>query len=287
MSGDVFGNGMLLSQHIRLVGAFNHLHIFVDPDPDPAASFAERQRLFDLPRSSWTDYDPAKLSAGGAVFDRSAKSIDVSAEVRARFGARPSRRVDPDELIRAMLSADVELLWFGGIGTYVKASGETHGDVGDRANDELRVDAPELRAKVVGEGANLGLTQRGRIEFAPAAAASTPTPSTTPPASTAPTTRSTSRSCFGDVMARDGMDLEQRNRLLAEMTDEVGQLVLRDNYLQTQAISVAEAQGGGAARRPVAADPQRSSGRGGSTAQARVPARRRGSSPSARPRGAA
>ncbi|MGH6913059.1 MAG: NAD-glutamate dehydrogenase domain-containing protein, partial [Geminicoccales bacterium] len=165
MSGDVFGNGMLLSRHIKLLGAFNHLHVFVDPGPDPEKSWAERKRLFDLPRSSWADYDPALISKGGGVFPRSAKSIKATAEMKRRFGIDRDS-LTPAELIKAMLKAPVDLIWFGGIGTYVKSRRESQADVGDRSNDALRIDGCELRAKVVGEGANLAVTQPGRIEYA-------------------------------------------------------------------------------------------------------------------------
>ena len=165
MSGDVFGNGMLLSKHIKLIAAFDHRHIFIDPDPDPAASWTERKRLFDLPRSSWMDYDQGADRQGGGVYDRSAKSITLSPEAQAR--ARPSQAATtPADLMRAICKAPVDLLWFGGIGTYVKASHETHADAGDRANEASRIDADDVRAKVVGEGANLGMTQRGRVEYA-------------------------------------------------------------------------------------------------------------------------
>ncbi len=202
MSGDVFGNGMLLSQHIRLVAAFDHRHVFVDPDPDPARGYAERRRLFALPRSSWDDYDRAAISPGGGVWLRTAKAVPIGPEIRAALGLPAGvEQLSPPELIRAVLGAPVDLLWNGGIGTYVKATGETHADVGDKANDAIRVDGGRLRARVVGEGGNLGATQRGRIEFARHGAAgpaerSTPTRSTTRPGWTAPTTRSTSRSCW-------------------------------------------------------------------------------------------
>jgi len=172
MSGDVFGNGVLLSRHMKLVAAFDHRHVFLDPDPDPAASFAERQRMFDLPRSSWADYNPSLISDGGGIFPRSAKSVPVSAQVRAALGLDASAddrgvtAVSPDELISAILRAPVDLLWNGGIGTYVKASYETDADAGDRSNDAVRVDGTALRARVVAEGGNLGLTQAGRIEYA-------------------------------------------------------------------------------------------------------------------------
>ena len=165
MGGDVFGNGMLLSRHIQLVGAFNHQHIFLDPDPDPEASFDERQRLFDRPACTWADYDPALISPGGGVWPRSAKSIPISAEARAVLGIE-NKSLLPSDLIRALLKAPVDLLWNGGIGTFVKSSGESHAEAGDRTNDGIRVDGRDLRCKVVGEGGNLGLTQRGRIEYA-------------------------------------------------------------------------------------------------------------------------
>ena len=165
MSGDVFGNGMLLSRHIRLVAAFDHRHIFLDPDPDAAASFAERERLFELPRSSWADYDAKLISAGGGVHPRSAKSIALTPEVQGGARRSPADALTPTELVNAILKAPVDLLYNGGIGTYVKATGETHAQVGDRANDALRVNGRELRCKVVVEGGNLGCTQLGRIEY--------------------------------------------------------------------------------------------------------------------------
>ncbi|MDA0220320.1 MAG: NAD-glutamate dehydrogenase [Proteobacteria bacterium] len=242
MSGDVFGNGMLLSPHIRLVGAFNHLHIFVDPEPDAASSFKERQRLFDLPRSTWADYDPGLISPGGGVFERSAKTIPLSPEIQKRFGLT-REHVAPVELMRAMLKADVDLLWNGGIGTYVKASQESHAEVGDRANDALRVDGDELRAKAVGEGGNLGLTQQGRIEYALAGGR----------INTDAIDNSAGVDCsdhevnikilLGEVVSGGDMTVKQRDKLLVAMTDEVAALVLRDNYLQTQALSVLEDQG--------------------------------------------
>ena len=165
MSGDVFGNGMLLSEHIRLVAAFDHRHIFLDPNPDAESSHAERARLFEVPRSSWADYDTSLISEGGGVFPRTAKSIPLTEQVREALDVE-AESLTPSELMSAILRAPVDLLWNGGIGTYVKAKSETHADVGDKANDALRVNGSELRAKVVGEGGNLGFTQRGRIEFA-------------------------------------------------------------------------------------------------------------------------
>ena len=164
MSGDVFGNGMLLSEQTRLIAAFDHRDIFIDPDPDMAASMAERRRMFALPRSSWQDYDKSKLSKGGVIVSRSQKSVTLPAEAAAAIGLDKTT-ASPAEIMKAILKAPVDLLWFGGIGTYVRASGETNQEVGDRANDAIRVTAREVRAKVIGEGANLGVTQRARIEF--------------------------------------------------------------------------------------------------------------------------
>jgi glutamate dehydrogenase len=241
MSGDVFGNGMLLSPHIRLVGAFNHLHIFCDPDPDAATSFAERRRLFELPRSSWADYDRALLSKGGAIYERSQKSLVLTPEIRARFGIE-KERVTPDELIRAMLTAEVDLLWFGGIGTFVKAPDETHAEIGDKANDSLRVDATQLRCAVVGEGANLGVTQRGRIAFA-LKGGRINTDAIDNSAGVDTSDHEVNIKILLNRIVADGdMTRKQRNQLLGEMKDEVAELVLQDNYLQTQALSVAEAQ---------------------------------------------
>src|SRR5256885_12009412 len=165
MSGDVFGNGMLLSRHIKLVAAFDHRHVFLDPAPDAEKSFKERERLFNLPRSSWADYDAKLISRGGGVFSRSAKSISLSPEVKKALGI-DAKTMPPSELISAILKAPVDLLYNGGIGTYVKSTRQSHADVGDRANDAIRVNAPDLRAKVVAEGGNLGFTQLGRVEYA-------------------------------------------------------------------------------------------------------------------------
>ncbi|HET6222591.1 MAG TPA: NAD-glutamate dehydrogenase domain-containing protein, partial [Dongiaceae bacterium] len=239
MSGDVFGNGMLLSPHTRLVGAFNHLHIFLDPDADPAASFRERERLFDLPRSAWSDYDAKLISPGGGVFDRKAKSIRLSPEVKRCFGiARDS--LTPAELIQTMLRAEVDMLWLGGIGTYVKASDETHAEVGDRANDSVRINAAELRCKVVGEGANLGFTQRGRIEYAlEGGRINTDAVDNSAGVDTSDHEVNI-KILLNEIVAAGDMTGKQRDRLLQELTDEVGALVLRDNYLQTQALSVTQ-----------------------------------------------
>ena len=244
MSGDVFGNGMLLSPHTRLVGAFNHLHVFVDPDPDPARSFAERRRLFDR-RLGWGDYDPAALSAGGAVYERTAKEVELSREARRRFGLE-AESVTPDELVRALLTAPVDLLWLGGIGTFVKASEESHADVGDRFNDEVRVDAAALRCRVVGEGANLGFTQRARIEYALAGGRINTDAIDNSAGVDTSDHEVNIKVALARAVDRGALDAGERNRLLAAMTDEVAELVLRDNYLQTQAISVSESQGAAA-----------------------------------------
>ena len=241
MSGDVFGNGMLLSKHIRLFAAFDHRHVFVDPDPDPASSWEERQRMFELPRSSWDDYDRLKLSDGGDIYPRTAKSIELSAEARAALGIEGDSALTPHELITAILRAPVDLLWNGGIGTYVKARSETHAEAGDKANDAVRVNADELRCRVVGEGGNLGLTQRGRIEYARLGGR----------VNTDAIDNSGGVDCsdhevnikvlLDGVVAAGDLTWKQRNELLVEMTDAVAEQVLRDNYEQTETLSLAEA----------------------------------------------
>jgi glutamate dehydrogenase len=241
MSGDVFGNGMLLSKEIKLVAAFDHRHIFIDPAPDPALSWVERKRLFDLPRSSWMDYDKKLLSAGGGIYDRAAKSIALSQEARTVLGIdKPA--LTPIDLMRAILTAPVDLLYFGGIGTYVKASSETNADAGDRATDPLRIDALDVRAKVVGEGANLGFTQRGRIE----AALSGRKINTDALDNSAGVDTSDHevniKIVTGQAITSGTLAAADRDALLFSMTDEVAALVLRHNYQQSQAISIAEAQ---------------------------------------------
>jgi glutamate dehydrogenase len=243
MAGDVFGNGMLLSPHIKLVGAFNHEHVFLDPDPDPEASFRERERLFQLPRSSWSDYDSRLISKGGGVFARAAKSIPLSSQVRERL-AVDAEALTPNELIRALLKAPVDLLWNGGIGTFVKASHELHAEVGDKANDALRVDASELRCRVVGEGGNLGFTQRGRVEFA-LAGGRINTDAIDNSGGVDCSDHEVNIKILLDAIVADGdLTEKQRNALLVEMTDDVAAHVLRNNYEQTQALSLAEAQAG-------------------------------------------
>ncbi|MEV4506552.1 NAD-glutamate dehydrogenase [Streptomyces klenkii] len=243
MSGDVFGNGMLLSEHIRLVAAFDHRHIFIDPTPDAAVSYAERRRLFELPRSSWADYDKELLSAGGGIHPRSAKSIPVNAHVRAALGIEAGvTKMTPAELMKAILRSPVDLLWNGGIGTYVKASTESHADVGDKANDAIRVDGQDLRVKVVGEGGNLGLTQLGRIEFA-SNGGRINTDAIDNSAGVDTSDHEVNIKILLNALVTDGdMTVKQRNKLLAEMTDEVGELVLRNNYAQNVALANAVAQ---------------------------------------------
>ncbi|HEX5200743.1 MAG TPA: NAD-glutamate dehydrogenase [Actinoplanes sp.] len=253
MSGDVFGNGMLLSEHIRLVAAFDHRHIFLDPDPDAASSYAERRRLFDLPRSSWADYDTSLLSAGGGVYPRSAKSIPVTPEVRAALDLGDATAISPVELMRAILRAPVDLLFNGGIGTYVKAASETHADVGDKTNDPIRINGSQLRVKVVGEGGNLGLTQRGRIEFARAGGVPGADGRTVGGRIFTDFIDNTAgvdcsdhevniKILLGGAVTEGELSVPDRDALLAQMTDEVAALVLRDNYEQAFALGNARAQ---------------------------------------------
>ncbi len=239
MGGDVFGNGMLLSEHIRLQAAFNHLHIFLDPDPDPAIGFKERKRLFELPRSSWEDYDKKLISKGGGIFSRTAKSIELSDQVRTWLGIE-DQQLTPQELIHELLKAPCDLLWNGGIGTYVKASSESHTDVGDRVNNAVRVDATQLRCKVVGEGGNLGLTQLGRMEYA-MHGGRVNTDFIDNSAGVDCSDHEVNIKILLDLACDEkGLDMPQRNQLLRDMTPEVEQLVLRSNYLQTQALSMME-----------------------------------------------
>jgi len=242
MSGDVFGNGMLLSHHLKLVAAFNHLHIFIDPSPDLAISFQERKRLFNLPNSSWTDYNPELISQGGGVFERKVKSIEITPEVKTLFGIREDH-LTPSDLIRYILKAPVELLWFGGIGTFIKAKAETNIEVGDRTNDAVRIDGADVRAKVMVEGANLGVTQLGRIEYARNGGH----------INTDAIDNSAGVDCsdhevnikilLGQAVAKDELNLEKRNQLLEQMTDDVARLVIRDNFWQNQVISLGRSQG--------------------------------------------
>ena len=247
MSGDVFGNGMLRSPHTRLLAAFNHAHVFLDPDPDALASFAERRRLFELPRSSWSDYDPALISDGGGVYPRSLKAIPISPQVRAALGV-VGDRLAPGELISQLLRAPVDLLYNGGIGTYVKAAAETNSEVADRANDAVRVDGGQLRCRVVVEGGNLGLTQRGRIEYALRGGAE----QTGGRIHTDAIDNAAGVNCsdhevnikilLDDVAVSDGLTGRERDELLGSMTDAVAEEVLYGSYTQTQALSVSRTQ---------------------------------------------
>ncbi|KUO18452.1 NAD-glutamate dehydrogenase [Streptomyces dysideae] len=243
MSGDVFGNGMLLSEHIRLVAAFDHRHIFIDPHPDAATSYAERRRVFELPRSSWADYNTDLISSGGGVFPRTAKAIPVNAHIREALGIEGKvSKITPAELMKAILKAPVDLLWNGGIGTYVKGAAESHGDVGDKANDAIRVDGADLRVKVVGEGGNLGLTQLGRIEFS-LHGGKINSDAIDNSAGVDTSDHEVNIKILLNGLVTDGdMTVKQRNKLLAEMTDEVGRLVLRNNYAQNTAIANALSQ---------------------------------------------
>ncbi|NWC08161.1 NAD-glutamate dehydrogenase [Pseudomonas agarici] len=238
MAGDVFGNGLLMSDKLKLVAAFNHLHIFIDPNPDPATSFAERQRLFDLPRSAWSDYDTRIMSEGGGIFSRSAKSIAISAQMKERFDISADK-LTPTELLNALLKAPVDLLWNGGIGTYVKASSESHADVGDKANDALRVNGNELRCKVVGEGGNLGMTQLGRVEFGLNGGGSNTDFIDNAGGVDCSDHEVNIKILLNEVVQAGDMTEKQRNQLLGSMTNEVGSLVLGNNYKQTQALSLA------------------------------------------------
>ncbi|HEY9078556.1 NAD-glutamate dehydrogenase [Magnetovibrio sp.] len=242
MSGDVFGNGMLLSPHIRLIAAFNHMHIFIDPNPNPQTSLAERRRLFDMPRSMWSDYSAKRISKGGGVFERRAKWVPLSKEMKDLFDVTVDKMA-PNDLIKLILKLEADLLWFGGIGTYLKASSESHADVGDRTNDAVRVNAREVRAKVIAEGANLGVTQRARIEYA-LAGGRLNTDSIDNSAGVDCSDHEVNIKILLDVMvAQKKLGQRARNALLERMTDEVGALVLWDNYEQTQAISTIQARG--------------------------------------------
>jgi len=242
MSGDVFGNGMLLSKALKLVAAFDHRHIFIDPDPDPARSWEERERMFNLPRSSWEDYDKSLISKGGGVFPRSQKAIPLSPEAKAVLGLGGDE-IDPAALMTAILQAPVDLLWFGGIGTYIKAKSETNPEVGDPANDSIRINGGDVRAKALGEGANLAITQAGRIEFSQAGGR----------CNTDFIDNSAGVDCSDNEVnikiplnrevAEGRLTFEARNELLVEMTDEVAAIVLEDNRLQTLALSIAERPG--------------------------------------------
>ncbi|MDH3639346.1 MAG: NAD-glutamate dehydrogenase, partial [Gammaproteobacteria bacterium] len=236
MAGDVFGNGMLLSRQIRLIAAFNHLHIFVDPDPDLEQSYLERERLFALPRSSWLDYDSTLISAGGGVFLRSAKSVPLSPEIRQALGI-DKQILTPNELIVAILRAPVDLLWNGGIGTFIKSRRESHADVGDRINDPTRVDASTLRVRVIGEGGNLGLTQLGRVEYAQHSGLINTDSIDNSGGVDCSDHEVNIKILLNAPLRGHALDMDTRNTLLVEMTEDVADLVLENNYQQTQAIS--------------------------------------------------
>jgi glutamate dehydrogenase len=242
MSGDVFGNGMLLSKEIRLLAAFDHRHIFLDPNPDPAASWAERDRMFALPRSSWADYDAKLISPGGGIFPRIQKEIPLSPEVRTTLGI-DAETIDPSGLIAAILKAPVDLLWFGGIGTYLKAADESNAEVGDPANDAHRVNGRDVRARVVGEGANLGVTQAARIEYATAGGRIDTDFIDNSAGVDCSDNEVNIKIALNREMAEGRLGFDDRNALLARMTDEVAELVLEDNRLQTLALSLAERGG--------------------------------------------
>ena len=241
MAGDVFGNGLLLSPHIRLLAAFNHQHIFLDPEPDTARSLRERGRLFNLPRSTWSDYDSRLISKGGGVFARDAKEIALSPQARTLLGI-DAAKAPPNDVIRAILRLPVDLLWNGGIGTYVKSNEETHAEIGDRSNDAVRIDGRELRCRVVGEGGNLGLSQRGRIEYAIAGGRINTDFIDNSGGVNCSDVEVNLKILFAPLMESGKLTRPARNRLLARMTNEVGELVLRNNYLQSLAISGLQAR---------------------------------------------
>ncbi|RUO60299.1 NAD-glutamate dehydrogenase [Pseudidiomarina insulisalsae] len=242
MAGDVFGNGMLLSKHTRLVAAFNHLHIFIDPEPDAKTSYAERERLFELPRSSWEDYDKSLISSGGGVFSRSAKAIELSPEMKKLFGTQ-KKSMTPTDMIRTILTLPVDLLWNGGIGTYVKSSKESDSDVGDRANDALRVNGKELRTKIVGEGGNLGLTQLGRIEYARNGGRINTDAIDNVGGVDCSDNEVNIKILLNGLVAQGELTRKQRDQLLYDMTDEVAQIVIKDCHRQSQSISVTALRG--------------------------------------------
>ena len=242
MAGDVFGNGMLLSKHIRLQAAFNHLHIFIDPNPDSASTYKERERLFNLPGCSWEDYNKDLISEGGDIFLRSAKSIKLTPQIKKMIGSQ-KQSMSPNELIQALLKMKVDLLWNGGIGTYVKGAGETHLEVGDRANDSLRINGSELQAKVVGEGGNLGLTQLGRIEFA-ANGGRINADSVDNVAGVDCSDNEVNIKILLNTLVQNGdLTVKQRNKLLYDMTDQVSEIVLEDCYRQTHSLSITTMRG--------------------------------------------
>ncbi|MDT7524936.1 NAD-glutamate dehydrogenase [Pseudidiomarina sp. GXY010] len=242
MAGDVFGNGMLLSKHTRLVAAFNHMHIFVDPNPDAASSYAERERLFKLPRSSWADYDSSLISSGGGIFLRSAKAIELTPEMKKLFNTQ-KKSLTPTEMIKTILTLPVDLLWNGGIGTYVKSSKESDSDVGDRANDAVRVNGGELRTKIVGEGGNLGFTQLGRIEYARNGGRINTDAIDNVGGVDCSDNEVNIKILLNGLVANGDLTRKQRDQLLYDMTDEVAQIVIKDCFRQSQSISVTAIRG--------------------------------------------
>lgn len=243
MSGDVFGNGMLLSRSLKVLAAFDHRHIFIDPDPDPAASWKERKRLFDLPRSSWEDYDKSLISKGGAIFSRQSKTIKITKQIGEMLDLDPAEETTPSRLMTAILSARADLLWFGGIGTYVKAASENHIEVGDPANDKIRVNANQLRVKAIGEGANLGITQAARIGFAARGGRINTDFIDNSAGVDCSDNEVNIKIALNAELANGKLKPDARNKLLESMTDEVGALVLEDNRLQALGLSIAEMGG--------------------------------------------
>ncbi|WP_310621833.1 NAD-glutamate dehydrogenase [Flexibacterium corallicola] len=239
MSGDVFGNGMLLSKATKLVAAFDHRDIFIDPDPDPASTWDERKRLFDMGRSSWQDYDTSKISQGGGIYSRNVKSIRLPEQAQQLLGLSKATN-SPQEIMTAILEMEVDLMWFGGIGTYIRATDETNEMVGDRANDSIRIPASRLKTKVIGEGANLGITQKARIEFARIGGHCNSDAIDNSAGVNSSDLEVNIKIALGSAVKADKLNIENRNVLLADMTDEVASLVLRNNYLQTLAISLCE-----------------------------------------------
>jgi glutamate dehydrogenase len=242
MSGDVFGNGMLLSKVTKLVAAFDHRHIFIDPDPDPEKTWAERQRMFDLPRSSWEDYDKSLISKGGGIYARSLKEIPISPQLKALTGITTDK-ASPQEVMKALLKAEIDLLWFGGIGTFIKSASQNNFEVGDRANDAIRVNGADVCAKVIGEGANLGVTQLGRIEYALKGGRINTDAIDNSAGVDTSDHEVNLKILLSGPLRRGEISPEQRDVLLTEMTDDVAAHVLKDNYDQTLALSVAQARG--------------------------------------------
>jgi glutamate dehydrogenase len=239
MSGDVFGNGMLLSSSIKLVAAFNHLHIFIDPNPDPVISFKERQRLFDLPLSQWKDYNPSIISSGGGVFERSAKTITLSKEMQELLGTN-ELELETDQLIALILKSEVDLIWNGGIGTYIKSTEEDNLEIGDKANDNLRCNGSDIKAKVIGEGGNLGVSQLGRIEFAKRGGYINTDFIDNSAGVDCSDHEVNIKIALNRAMITGKLDINSRNALLASMQDEVAELVLQDNFQQNQTLTISE-----------------------------------------------